>query len=462
MSTQFSRRGFLRASGSAGALALAGCAGMPAVTSSRSPNGKLRHACIGCGSQGRSNIAKFATHKRIEMAAFCDVDMLMLDKLRAKFPKARFYQNWREMLEKEDLDSVMVATPDHNHCEIMSEVMKRNLNLYAEKPLCRSFEECRQLESLASNSGVVTQLGMQIAQWECDRHTAALLSSGAIGKVKKVWLFSNSGYYAKLLERKWPLQADPVPATLDWKGWLSSAPYRPYSHNRYHSFVWRAWRDFGSGWLGDMGSHLFSPVWQGMNLGRTAPLSAKASVYDCGWNEEMKRQFLPLYSHVTWQFPGVKATGMQPFEVEWCDGPSGGQVPKEFLPQGKTEEIAGNKAVATGLSDEFLPPKRFHELAAKTPLGKLPVQGRVIEGSDGWMISTHFNLPPVLLTKGGKARPLSLPFVSPVPNHYHEFVDCCLDGGKASTDFNWTCRLTDWLLLGRQAIDNPGKTIKFV
>ncbi|MBQ5794919.1 MAG: Gfo/Idh/MocA family oxidoreductase, partial [Kiritimatiellae bacterium] len=113
MSTMFSRRNFLRASGSAGALAFAGCAGFPAITSSRSPNGKLRHACIGCGSQGRSNISKFATHKRIEMAAFCDVDMLMLDKLRAKFPKARFYQNWREMLDSEDLDSVMVATPDH-------------------------------------------------------------------------------------------------------------------------------------------------------------------------------------------------------------------------------------------------------------------------------------------------------------------------------------------------------------
>jgi hypothetical protein len=225
--------------------------------------------------------------------------------------------------------------------------------------------------------------------------------------------------------------------------------------------VWRAWRDFGSGWLGDMGSHLFSPVWQGMGLGRTVPLSAKASVYDCGWSAEMKRQFLPLYSHVTWRFPGVKATDMQPFEVEWCDGPSGGNVPKEFLPQGKTEEIAGNKAVTAGLSDEFLPPKRFHELAAKTPLGKLPVQGRVIEGSDGWMISTHFNKPPVLLTKDGRARPLELPFESPVPNHYHEFVNCCLDGGKASTDFNWTCRLTDWLLLGRKAIDNPGTVIKF-
>lgn len=460
MSNVFSRRGFLRAAGSAGAFGLAGCAGFPAITSTRSPNGRLRHVCIGCGSQGRSNINHLASHKRIEMAAFCDVDALMLDKLRAKFPKARFYGNWREMLESEDVDSVMVATPDHSHCEIMSEVLKRGYNLYAEKPLCRSFDECRALESLAASSGAVTQLGMQIAAWECDRHTAALLASGAVGQVKKVWLFSNSGYYAKLLERKWPVASAPVPGTLDWKGWLASAPYRDYSPKRYHSFVWRAWRDFGSGWLGDMGSHLFSPVWLGMGLGRTVPVSAKASVYDCGWSDEMKRQFLPLYSHVTWQFPGVKSTGMKPFEVEWCDGPSGGKVPKEFLPQGKTEEIAGNKAVTAGLADEFLPPKRFYEMAAKTPLGALPVQGRVVEGSEGWMISTHFNKPPVLLTKDCKPRPLELPFLSPVPNHYHEYIDCCLDGGKASTDFAWTTRLTDWLLLGRKAIDNPGTEVR--
>lgn len=460
MKKGFSRRGFLKGAGSAGLFASAGCAGFPAITSSRSPNGKLRQACIGCGSQGRSNLSLLAQHRRIEMAAFCDVDTLMLDKLRARFPKARFYQDWREMLDKEDLDAAMVATPDHSHCEIMSEVMRRGLNLYAEKPLCRSFAEARQLESLAASSGAVTQLGMQIAAWECDRHTEELLRAGAIGKIKKIWLFSNSGYYAKLLERTWPLTPAPVPANLDWKGWLASAPYRDYVPKKYHSFVWRAWRDFGSGWLGDMGSHLFSPVWLGMNLARTKPLSAKASVYDCGWNEEMKRQFLPLYSHVVWQFPGVKATDMQPFEVEWCDGPSGGKVPEAFLPKGKTAEIAGNKATTAGLSDEFLPPKRFAEMAAKTPLGALPVQGRVIEGSEGWMISTHFNKPPVLLTKDGKPRPLDLPFLSPVPDHYREFVDCCLDGGATRASFDWTVPLTEWLLLGRQAIDNPGQVVK--
>ena len=462
ITTMVNRRRFLGLAASFGACGFSGCAGFPSVTSTRSPNGQLRLGCIGCGAQGSSDIKSIATHRRIEMAAFCDVDLAMLDKLRTQYPKARFYQNWREMLDREQLDAALVATPDHSHCEIMSEVLRRGLNLYAEKPLCRSFEECRQLESLAASSGKVTQLGTQIAAWECDRHTAAILQSGWIGKVRKVWLFSNSGHYARLLPRKWPLTPAPVPETLDWKGWLASAPYRPYVPKHYHSFVWRVWRDFGSGWLGDMGSHLFSPVWIGMGLGRTLPLSARATVFDCGWSAEMKRQFLPLYSHVTWQFPGVKATDMKPFEVEWCDGPSGGAVPKEFLPAGKNEEIGGNKVEAAGLPAEFLPPARFGEMAAKTPIGALPIQGRVVEGTDGWLISTHFNKPPVTLTKDGKPKPLTLPFLEPVPNHYHEFVDCCLDGGKACSDFGWTTKLTDWLLLGRKAIDNPGQEVRMV
>jgi hypothetical protein len=174
----------------------------------------------------------------------------------------------------------------------------------------------------------------------------------------------------------------------------------------------------------------------------------------------MKRLFLPLYTHVTWRFPGVKATEMKSFEVEWCDGPSGGELPKEFLPDGKTDEIAGNAAVATGrVPDEFLPPARFRDLAAKTPLGALPVQGRVVEGTEGWLISTHFNQPPVTLDKSGNPKSLNLPFLDPVPNHYHDYANCCLDGGQPLGDFGWTTKLTDWLLLGKKAIDNPGTEV---
>ena len=458
-------RGMGAAAGLAG-LGTAGCASMgvaPAVLPAKRPNSRLKFAVIGCGAQGSSDLKTFSTHRRIDMAAFCDVDMLMLDKLRPKFPKANYYQNWREMLDKEAPDAVMVATPDHWHCEIMSEVMRRGIHLYAEKPLCRTFAECRQLESLAKSSGVVTQLGTQIAAWECDRHTAAILRRGDIGEVKKVYLFTNTGYYAKLLDRKWPLNAEkaPVPSTLDWKGWLGPAPYRDYVPNRYHSFVWRVWRDFGTGWLGDMGSHIFSPVWLGMDLGTTAPISAKANVLDLGWNAEMKKQFISIFSHIVFKFPGVKATGMKPFEVEWCDGPALGKVPKEFLPDGETEKISGNR-ISDSVPAEYLPPAALKALAEKSQLGSLPIQGRVVEGTNGWLISTHFNQPPVVLDAKGNPKPFNLPFLEPVANHYHDFVDCCLDGGKPVCDLSWTTKLTDWIILGQLAIDNPGKEVKII
>ena len=455
------RRSFLGFAATAGASGLlGGCASsVSGISAGRSANGRLRLASVGCGGIGRgSDIPGFASHRRVEMCAFCDVDVHQMDPLRATFPKARFYQNWREMLDKEAPDAVLVATPDHSHCLIMSEVMRRGINLYAQKPLCRSFAECRQLERLAAESGVVTQLGAQITPWECDRHTAELIRRGAIGKVEKVWLFSNTGYYPKMLPRKWPLQSAPVPEGLDWKGWLEGAPYRDYVPKTYAHFTWRAFRDFGSGWLGDMGTHLMLPIWFGLELGKTVPLSAKAEVFDSGWSAEMRRQYLPLYSHVTWRFPGVKATDMKPFEVEWCDGPRDGAVPKEFLPEDKTAEISGNR-VDMRIPKNFLPPEEFLALGAESALGELPIQGRVVKGTDGWLISTHFNKPPVMLDKNGRRRPIDLPFIAPVGSHYHEFVDCCLDGGKAITDLSWTTKLTDWLLLGRAAIDRPGETV---
>ena len=455
------RRSFLGLAASAGALVTApGCISAPVgIAKGRSPNGRCQVGVIGCGGLARdADIPGFARNKRVDMVAFCDVDLAAMESLRVKYPKARFYQHWREMLDKEQLDAVGVATPDFNHALIMSEVLRRGINLYAQKPLCRTFDECRQLEQLAISSGVVTQLGAQITPWECDRFTAGLLQAGEIGEIEKVWLYSSTGYYAKMLKRQLPLPTAPVPKTLDWDAWLEGAPQRRAYSPGMTPFSWRVFRDFGSGWLGDMGTHLMLPIWFGLELGKTVPKSAIAEVHDLGWSEAMKREYLPLYTHVTWQFPGIKATGMKDFEVEWCDGPRGGAVPKEFLPEDMTDKISGNQ-IELSVPDNFLPPKSFEALGKESVLGELPIQGRVVKGSDGWLISTHFNQPPVMLDKNGKRRPLKLPFLEPQPDHWHDFIDCCLDGGEASTDLKWTTKLTEWLLLGRAAIDKPGVVV---
>ena len=454
------RRGFLGMSAASGLLAMSGCAGVPAVTSSRSPNGRLRFAAIGCGRQGSYDIAQLASHRRIDVVALCDVDFAILKNLSAKYPKAKLYQHWREMLDREAPDAVLVATPDFSHADIICEALGRGIAVYGEKPLCRTLEECERIDRAVAAAGVPTQLGTQIAAWSCDRQTEVLLASGAIGEVRKVWLFSNTGVFERLVDRKWPMASSPVPETLDWKAWLGKAPARDYVAEVYHPFRWRAWRDFGSGWLGDLGSHLFSPVWLGLGMGRVTPTSVTAKVRDEKWSAEMRRQFLPIEAHLKFTYPGIKSSGGKPFEVEWCDGfeQAKSETSKDlFLAK---EDVAKFSSKSASSADEFLPPRRFREMAAKTPIGELPRQGRVVEGTNGWLISTHFNQPPVTLDKTLKPRPLStLPYLEPNPTHYHEFIDACLDGGKTRSNFGWTVKLTETIVRGNLAIAEAEKKL---
>ena len=455
------RRSFLGLVGSAGAGAAAfgSSSAVPGVSCGRSANGRLRLAVIGTGCQGSHDIKYFARHRRLEMCAFCDADLRQLEPHRAVFPKARFYQHWREMLDKERPDAVLVATPDHLHFEMMSEVLGRGVNLYAQKPLCRTFDESRRLRELAESSGAVTQLGTQIAAWECDRFTVLQLQEGVIGKVEKVWIFANSGYYPKMMQRALPSGLDPIPRELDWGEWIGSAKPRPFKEGLYHPGVWRAWRDFGSGWLGDMGSHLFSPIVLGMGLQNVLPTYAKAEGYAPGWTDEMKREFFPLCEHVVWNFPGVPATGMKPFEVEWCDGPIPGSVPAGLLlPGNLADKVAAGKDIS--VPDAFLPPKFAVEMGKRSQWRHLPWQGRLVKGTDGWMFSSHFNLPPVLFDRDGNSMKLSLPYDEPVGSHYSDFVDCCLDGGRPRSDFSWATRMTEYLILGNLAIARQGETVR--
>ena len=446
------RRSFLRLSGSAGLFGLAGCAGFPAILSSRSPNSKLCHAAIGTGNMAHADLTGIMSHSQVQITALCDVDADFLARAAKLCPGARLYRNALEMMEKEGdrIDSVNVSTPDHSHYGYIREALTRKLNVYAQKPLCRSVRECREVERLAADAGAVTQMGTQIAAHDCDRETAAFLRSGVIGDVTHVWIFSNRGGQSKA-SHKWPLEPSPVPGTLDWKTWLADAPYRPYVKGVYHPAAWRRWRDFGSSWLGDLGLHLLSPVWIGMDLGTTGPLAVSAEYPE--ESPELMRQFWPRNSHVTWDMPGVKASGGKPFRIEWCDGSvvdrmGMGAVKDKW--SAKTTNLDDGE-VRAAMDDIYFPPNWFADLFAKTPIGKQPLQGRVVEGTEGWLLSVHFDVAPaVVLKKGGRVlAPEKLP---PVPTHWHEYVNCCLGGGTPTSSFAWAGRLSEMVVLGNEAM----------
>jgi len=432
MKVGLNRRQFLGMTGSAGLLAATGCASGPALLSRRSPNGVLRHACIGVGNKGRDDWQALMTHPNIEITALCDVDSVFLDRAKRWFPNARVYRDWRELFAAEEgkIDSVNISIPDHNHVVCADAAMRRGLHVYLQKPLCKTLPECAHLRKLARESGVVTQMGAQYNALLSDRQTVEIIRRRLLGPVEKVYLYSTRKGLSR--NRRSLPPAEKAPATLDWDLWLGVAQERPYAPKVYHPLLWRVWHDFGGGWVGDTATHLMSAVWRGMELGSLAPIdvwaetmtNAEDNVRDIVW---------PTASHLVWRFPGVPATDGKPFEMEWFDGCS----------------VADAKS-----PDNFLPPKVIDRLYAASPFGERPHEGKAVKCRDGWILQPHGALVAQIVRTDGK--PMMPPMLPEVPSHYHEFVNCCLAGKAASTDFAWSTYMMDAILMAETAERLPG------
>ena len=436
MANKINRRDFI---GLGAAFAAAGCrtkfGGFPAITSVRSPNGLLRHMSIGCGNRAWADINAICTHKMIEMAAFCDVDSKYLAQAKAKFPKARFYRDWREMYEAEGdkVDSVLVGAPDHHHVAMATAAMKRGKHVFLEKPMAKTMQEAAFLRQVAKEAGVVTQMGTQYNAYKCDRQTVALLKSGVLGPVEHVYLFSTRK--GKSRRRRMMPKLAPVPKHLDWDLWIGSAAMRPYAEEVYHPLIWRIWRDLGSGWIGDIGCHLIASPWQGMELGSCAPRDVWAETITDA-EEGVKDKVWPTAAHIVWNFDGASASGGKPFKFEWFDGCS---VPDALAPA------------------NYRPPVEIERLFAASPMKKRPYEGKAIKCAKGWVLQPHAGGEAYAITHDGK--PVAIPEVGEVPSHYHSFVDCCFAGKPAATDFSWSTYMRECVIAGEIAERVVGKKI---
>ena len=428
MSTKVNRRSFI---GIGAAFAAAGCqsekSSCPAITSTRSPNSLVRHLSIGCGNRAWGDVKELCTHPSVEMAAFCDVDSEFLSRAKNTFPKARFYRDWREMYEKEfdSCDSVCVGAPDHHHVAMATAALKAGKHVYLEKPMAKTMVEAKFLRDVAAKAGVVTQMGTQYNAYASDRQVVSMLRNKTLGPVEHVYLYSTR----KGLSRRRRLMPKivPVPKYLDWDLWLGSAAERPYAEGVYHPLIWRIWRDLGSGWIGDIGCHLIAAVWRGMDLGDTPVKSVWAETITDA-DEGVKDKVWPTAAHIVFDFDGVPASGGKPFKFEWFDGCS---EPDNLAPA------------------QFRPPAEIDALYAKTPWGKRPHEGKAIKCRDGWILQPHAKDAAYVIRNDGK--PMTGPQLPPVPTHYHEFVDACLEGRKASTDFDWTTWMMETILAGEIA-----------
>ncbi len=426
MNTKISRKTFLT---EAAALAGLGLWGAPAVPSRRrvfGPNDRLRHACIGVGGMGHHDFGQFLSHKRLDVVAVCDVDANNLANAAKRVPNAHRYRDWRELLEKEDIDSINIAVPDHQHAIIALAAMAKGKHVYCQKPLCHDVAECRDVELAAAKFDVMTQLGTQHAAGGGDRLTVEYLRAGAIGRIERVYLCSNrSGAEFYRLEGPRPSEGVPPPATLAWNLWLATAPERPFAPGIYHQMKWRTWLDFGTGWSGDIGCHIFDAVWKGMNLGSLAPKTVFAEVQE-SWRKSPVRRAdtWPQANHITWEFDGVPATGGKPFTMEWFDG-------------------------------TFFPPEEAQAIARQCGYPRVPEEACVVVGTEGALVMQHTKLP-VLIQKGNVIKKhKKMPYL----NHYHDFADACMSGVPCASTFQKAGPMAEAIILGTVAIRRAGEKL---
>ena len=422
------RRTFLTTSAFGAAAILTGYAQTPRKRRAIGPNEKLNHACIGVGGMGHHDLKNYASHPKTQVVAICDVDMNHLNNAANDVPDARRYQDWREMLEKEGdrIDSVSIAVPDHMHALIALEAMKRGKHVYCQKPLCHDVAECRALADAAKKMGVVTQLGAQHASGTGDRMGVHFLKNNAIGTMTKMYLCSNRSGVEGLRRpgNPKPDSAQP-PDHLNWDLWLGTAPVRDYAGG-YHPFAWRSWLDFGTGWSGDIGCHIFDAAWKGFNL--TKPLSVKAKVAEEWKNSpERRAQNWSNGNHITWQFAGIPQSDNKPFTMEWFDG-------------------------------EFPPSEDAQEYAKMAGFEKFPEEGLIVFGTEGAMLLPHTG-GAILLPKN-KFESYERPKFDG-RNHYHHFLSAARGDTETESFFERSGPMTETILLGTIATRVPDIELKW-
>lgn len=426
--TQFNRRQFLKAGAFSATAFMVLPGGVLGLRGATSPNEKLNIAGIGIGGQGASDLGNMESEN---IVALCDVDQVHAAHVFKKYPKAKQFTDYRQMLdEMKEIDGVVVATPDHLHAFVSVEAIKRGKHVYCEKPLTHSVWEARQLAKAAREAKVATQMGNQGQASGETRRMCEMVWSGIIGPVHEVHVWTDrpsNGLFAEYWPQGVPRPKDTpaVPSTLNWDLWLGPAPERPYNP-AYLPFKWRGWWDFGTGALGDIGCHSMDPVFRALKLG--APVSVQAA------STRVNEETFPLGSMVTYQFPARPAS----VQANNCHvtGLSGTAAGKVAMPPCKLIWYDGG-----------LRPPRPDALPEGQKMGD---NGKMLIGEKGFILSNVNHLVfPSSCAKKAAALAHSIP---PSPGHYKEWIQACKGAKKPGSNFDWAGPLAESVLLGNVAL----------
>jgi predicted dehydrogenase len=386
-----------------------------------SPNEKVAIGGIGIGGVGLHNLQNLRDEA---IVALCDLDHTYAAKAFEAFPEAHRYKDYKEMLANEDLDAVLIATPDHTHAVITLAALKAGKHIYCQKPLTHTVEESRVVVDAAKKAGVITQMGIQGHSMEGARQLREWMAAGVIGPVRHVISWCTLCYYpwghaywSPPLGTR-PVETPPVPEGMDWDAWIGPAPMRPY-HPTYHPMVWRGWWDFGSSMMADRGVHTLDPVFWALDLG--APEMVSASVSDL--NEET----YPAATVVRFRF-GARGD-MPPVTLDWYDG---------------------------------MQPPGTPDVESFTELGE-DEGGILLVGDDGMITAGIYGNSPRLVPeakhKAFTPPPETIPRVK--TSHEMDWTNAIREGRQPGATFDYSGPLSELVLLGNIAKRYPRTNLKW-
>jgi len=257
-----------------------------------SPNERIALACIGLGGMGTGDLRTFLGFRQVQVVALCDVDkgsdryahgnhlglahaVHLTQSHYAEQQRSRIYRgcsshgDFREILERPDIDAVYIATPDHWHAPMVIEAAKAGKDIFCQKPLSATLLEGRQAVAAVARYGRVFQCGTQRRSNALCRHSCELVRNGRIGKVHTVRVGLPPGHMR--VRPQGPTNPMPVPDSLDYEMWLGPAPWAPYTLERCH-FTFRWIYDYSGGYVTDWGAHYCDMAQWGMGTDHTGPV----------------------------------------------------------------------------------------------------------------------------------------------------------------------------------------------
>jgi hypothetical protein len=390
-------------------------------------NDKVNLACVGIGNQGAADISALFNTGLCNIVALCDTDMgaRHTERMINQFPDVPRFVDFRKMFDKmaNQIDAVLVATPDHSHFPVTMLAMSLGKAVFVEKPMARTFSEVELMMQAARRYRVVTQMGNQGHSEANYFQFKAWTEAGIIKDVTAITAHMNSprrwhGWDTSMT--RFP-SGDPIPSTLDWDGWVAAAQMRDF-HRDFVNGQWRCWYDFGLGALGDWGAHIIDTAHRFLDLGLPYEIDPVKI-------EGHNNLFFPQASTIAFRFP--QRGNMPACDITWYDGVN--NIPP--LPAGmKTMEL-----------DPNIPPPSAGTIQSVTLNPGKEIYSKDLIFAGGSHGSTLSIIP------GEKAKEMEskLPHVPRSPsNHYANFLKAVKGEEEARSPFDIAGPLSQVFSLG--------------